>query len=152
MKRVDIKGPDDCWPWLGCIDNTLGYGRTGFLGYGTITAHRTVWILSNDEAPPKSIRGRKIVIRHLCGSRNCVNPKHLALGNASDNGKDASEEGKGVRLDITEVKEALRLRKEGKTYYEIGKALKATPNTVANAINGKCHCYRKMLEVLSEFV
>ena len=147
LKRADIKGPDDCWPWLGPIDATLGYGRTSFLGYPT-TAHRTAWILANGEQPPKFVGGRKVLLRHLCSNRRCVNPKHIALGNYSDNGKDASELGRGVALDITEVKECLRLRKEGKTYYEIGKALSTLPANVANALNGKRHCYRIMLDVL----
>lgn len=147
LKRAEIKGPDDCWPWLGPIDSNLGYGRTSFLGYST-TAHRTTWILANGEEPPKFIGNRKILVRHLCGNRNCVNPKHLALGNYSDNGKDASEEGKNVRLSIVELNKAIGLRKEGKTYREIGKALKESESVISNALNGKNHCYRKMLDVL----
>ena len=150
LKRADIKGPDDCWPWLGPIDNHLGYGRTCFLGYAT-TAHRTAWILANGKEPPKTIRNRKILVRHLCGNRNCVNPNHLALGNYSDNGKDASEEGKNVKLDIIELNEGIRLRKEGKTYREIGKALKVSEAVISNALNGRSHCYRKMLDEISSF-
>ena len=148
LKRADVKGPDECWPWLGFIDKDLGYGRTSFLGYST-TAHRTAWILENEKEPPKFIGGRKTLIRHLCNNRCCVNPNHLAIGNYSDNGKDASEDGKHVALNLLELKRAMELRKEGKTYREIGKVLGVIESTISNALNGRRHCYREMLRSLA---
>jgi hypothetical protein len=151
LNRADVKGPDDCWNWLGPIDAKLGYGRSSFIGYST-SAHRTVWMLSNGEEPPKYAGTRRVLIRHICGNKLCVNPKHLALGNYSDNGKDASEEGKHVKMNILQLLQALELRKEGMTYRQIGKIIGESESVVSGAINGKRHCYRKMLQVLSKFV
>lgn len=147
LLNAEVGEPDECWVWKGPVDKKLGYGRTSFLGYST-TAPKTSWILANDAEPPKYINNRRICIRHLCGNRLCVNPNHLALGTYSDNGRDASELGKHVKFNIIELKQMIKLRKEGKTYREIGKIFNTSESNVSNALNGRCHCYRQMIKKL----
>ena len=108
LQRVDVKGPDDCWEWKGPLDNSLHYGRTSFLGI-SMTAHRVAYILTYGE-PLKVINGRKVLIRHICENRKCVNPAHLQLGTASENICDASTSGKHRVMDIEMMKKALALR------------------------------------------
>lgn len=71
--KVDRRGPDQCWPWLGWL-NWAGYGYvwTGAGGgqrHGA--AHRVAWELANGAIPDG------LYIDHLCRNRRCVNPAHL---------------------------------------------------------------------------
>ena len=44
--RAEVGSEDECWLWKGAIDKKLGYGRSGYLGKPTITAHRITYILA----------------------------------------------------------------------------------------------------------
>lgn len=72
--KVDRRGPDDCWQWIG------GCGQhRGPIFYDndrkcSISARRVVWELTHGERPPAN---RHVVV--TCGIIPCVNPKHLDL-------------------------------------------------------------------------
>ena len=76
---------DDCilWPWS--LDKD-GYGQFSIenvqppVRYG---AHRYSCLIHNGDPPDKSY-----FAIHSCGIRNCVNPRHLRWGTASDNMQD----------------------------------------------------------------
>lgn len=81
--KVDVRGPDECWPWLGVI--TRGYGQVTFNGHSR-RAHRVAYELLTGSPPGP-------VMDHLCHSaavrdggcdggegclhRRCCNPAHL---------------------------------------------------------------------------
>jgi hypothetical protein len=67
--RVDRKGDDDCWPWVGAR-NQKGYGVFEIQGRRTVV-HRFSYELVNGPIPSK------LVIDHLCRNTSCVNPAHL---------------------------------------------------------------------------
>ena len=71
-RRVQKGGPDDCWLWLGA-DNGKGYGVIGSGGRAghNVYVHRLVWELERGPIP------EGLEIDHLCGTRICVNPRHL---------------------------------------------------------------------------
>jgi hypothetical protein len=73
--RVDRRGPDECWPWLGNV-NRQGYGtvHTGSRVDGNVKtkqAHRVAYELTNGPIP------EGLEPDHLCRNRACQNPAHL---------------------------------------------------------------------------
>ena len=131
---IDIKGPDDCWPWIS--DKTpTGYGsfRVGRL---SVTAHRKMWTLIHGDIP-KFINNRKTLIRHICGNRCCVNPNHLLLGNYSDNARDAHREGKRLKFSKEDVLKIRYYRGiEKQTFREIGKIFNMPQQSIIKVYRG----------------
>lgn len=85
-KYTEVCGPDDCWPWIGPVDEH-GYGRISFM-VEKVKAHRVAFEMFNGPIPDG------LVIRHKCDNANCVNPRHLEAGTQGDNMKDASKRGR----------------------------------------------------------
>jgi hypothetical protein len=91
--RVDLRGPDECWPWQGSRDGG-GYGilRVG-AGKSKAKAHRLSYELAYGPIPDG------LEIDHVCHSRDqecrggltcphrqCVNPAHLEAVSHRENG------------------------------------------------------------------
>lgn len=89
--KVDIKGEDDCWLWKASV-NSKGYGSFAINGSG-VSAHKIAWALSKNDG---ILSDSKSHVMHSCDVRNCVNPKHLSLGTALDNARDAIQKGRVV--------------------------------------------------------
>jgi hypothetical protein len=85
---VEVRGPDDCWPWL-LSTGSHGYGQVGWAEGGrTVTklAHRVAWELENGPIPD----GMTVGHRHDLGclSRICCNTRHMLLLTNEENGRD----------------------------------------------------------------
>jgi hypothetical protein len=65
--RVDVQGPDDCWPWKGGVDEA---GEPVFRGRSAVVA---VYEQARLPVPPG---GR---LRRRCSDAQCVNPEHVTL-------------------------------------------------------------------------
>jgi hypothetical protein len=88
-KKVDKRGPDECWPWIGWR-NEGGYGRTE-INDVAYYAHRVVYDLENPgiitlKAPKNGKHG---LVLHKCDNPCCCNPNHLYIGDQKQNVKDA---------------------------------------------------------------
>jgi hypothetical protein len=66
---VDVRGDDECWPWLGQKAN--GYGVLGH-GGGRLV-HRRIYEREHGPIP------RGMLVVHKLDGRPCCNPRHLVL-------------------------------------------------------------------------
>lgn len=94
--KVEVRGPDECWPWIAKARTREGYGLLAkpgdSTGQGNLRAHRVAWALANGLDPltlPSSL-----VVRHIvCDNPPCCNPLHLAAGTVQDNVDDQVRRG-----------------------------------------------------------
>jgi hypothetical protein len=74
---VDIKGEDECWPFLGYC-NKKGYGQFRLNG-----KLRPPHIISFEATNIRRSKGS--IIMHSCNNPPCCNPKHLVEGTYAEN-------------------------------------------------------------------
>jgi hypothetical protein len=85
-------GPDDCWLWLGALNEEGLYGRLrrGRRGHGLVGPHRVALELMDEvsylpgTAPDRS----QLVACHRCDTPLCCHPGHLFWGTRQENARD----------------------------------------------------------------
>jgi hypothetical protein len=84
--KVDKRGEDDCWEWIGSKDRD---------GYGHIKIKNKMWVSSrfSYELHTGKIPSGMLIC-HSCDNPSCVNPKHLWLGTDKDNAIDRNKKGR----------------------------------------------------------
>lgn len=87
--KVDRRGEDDCWPWLG-YRNAGGYGEFRVHRGRRDLAHRFAYELLVGPIPPGAL------IRHTCDTPACVNPAHHEPGTDAQNVRDRVERGRSA--------------------------------------------------------
>lgn len=80
--RVDVRGPDECWLWIGVSTTRRGYGQCGWYGR-SIPSSRLAWALTAQVVPP-----RHMFVCHTCDTPMCCNPSHLYLADHATNVRD----------------------------------------------------------------
>jgi hypothetical protein len=84
--KVDQSGGlEACWPWTASRRGNE-YGSFWINGQ-TYKTNRVVWMLEQGETPTDKM------VLHSCNNPLCCNPKHLYLGNNSNNVRDAQRAG-----------------------------------------------------------
>lgn len=105
--KVDVRGPDDCWPWT---RHKTGFGHGTFSKRkapgvpGALFAHRVAYELVIGPIPAG------MAVCHSCDNPSCCNPAHLWLGTKGDNNRDCYN--KGRRYQPGPVPYELRARGE----------------------------------------
>lgn len=97
-QKVKRGRPGECWLWQASrIGGREGhrYGQFAVMTAGGKTrtrkhlyAHRVAWILTHGPIPPGQMA------LHQCDQAACCNPRHLFLGDQTDNMRDASAKGR----------------------------------------------------------
>lgn len=90
--HVEIRGADDCWPWLAGRQGK--YGRVRFNTRRHLS-HRVAYALSAGVIDLSVPAGRQLLVLHKCDNPPCCNPRHLFLGNQQDNSDDKRSKGRG---------------------------------------------------------
>lgn len=112
-KRLRREG--ECVVWTGWRERN-GYGRIRVFGEKWST-HRLSYSLSKGEIPDG------LYVMHQCDNPPCVNPRHLTVGTALDNRRDAISKGRhaygerapNVKLTAMQVSEIRKRYQAGET-------------------------------------
>lgn len=137
--RIEIRGEDECWPWIGGIFLKDGYGRISWDHTG-LNAHRVAYEIHVGPVPDG------FVVRHTCDNPICCNyKKHLIPGTVKQNSEDAVERGlypHGVlhpnsKLTAEQVRLILLMSFEIITYKAVADLLNCNECTVASIFKRK---------------
>jgi hypothetical protein len=140
LSRVDVRGPDDCWLWLGGV-NQDGHGVAWIGGYSHKPyAHQIAYVIHNGPIP------EGMIVRHSCDVPRCQNPAHLLIGTHKDNTADKIQNGrsnmKGKRRFAFTDEQVLELRKRrqaGERIDHIARSIGEERTLTGNAIRGKTY-------------
>jgi hypothetical protein len=70
-EKVEIRGEDECWPWLASVMQS-GYGQFAMgVGRGMKPAHKIAYALKKGRVPDAHD------VHHTCEYKLCCNPAHL---------------------------------------------------------------------------
>lgn len=95
--KVDIRGADECWPWLGLLSPKLyglfrlgGHDRRRGAKRRALRAHRVAYFLVTGDWPA-------LLVCHKCDFRKCCNSAHLFLGTDTENIRDRHCKGRSAK-------------------------------------------------------
>lgn len=137
FKFVDMKGPDECWPFTGSFGGRRRDPRPYFSAGGRRTmAYRIVWELVN---------GRELtrdeLILHSCDNGafiGCCNPAHLRVGTARENSEDMmNRERHGMSANM--IKQIMRLLSEGRKQQEIADLFGCSREAISSIATGRAY-------------
>jgi hypothetical protein len=151
-KKVDIRGDDECWPWVGRWKAEDGYGRMDIDGVAGVYSNRAAYLAATPGSitlrQPASSNERGFVL-HSCDNPGCCNPKHLFLGTHLENMRDKVAKGrtpnfKGPRaprakLSWEQVREMRSLAGSNLSAAELGNAFGISKPSALSVIRG--HSY-----------
>jgi hypothetical protein len=87
-KKVDRRGPDECWPWTACV-SPKGYGLFGVRVLredGTRRSTRASRLVYEETNGVLLTDAEKVL--HSCDNPPCCNPAHLFVGDELLNAQD----------------------------------------------------------------
>jgi hypothetical protein len=152
--KVNVRGPDECWPWLGgkahkgygyfFIRNSHERHSNGKLKTMNRHAHRVSYEIAKGDT-------LGLDVLHSCDNPPCCNPDHLWPGTALDNMQDKARKGRQTRgathpctkLTEAEVIEVRRLIANGGRNIDIGAQFGVERATISCIRSGKTWAWLK---------
>lgn len=141
-RRNLITDTDECILWTGQIvkgGTGAGYGRIFYRSdegnNKVMSAHRVSYYIYNGPLDPE------LVIRHTCGNKSCVNPRHLVQGTQAENNRDRARLREDKRyLSQEQVAEIRKLTAEGRmTHVQIAAQFGVTVPSIDRIYTGRTH-------------
>lgn len=140
--HVDRRGPDECWPWTGCV-SVGGYGMFNIDRVPRL-AHRVAWELVVGPLPRGELYGRRknrpsILVCHKCDNPPCCNPACLFLGTTQDNADDMVRKGRDFRARRLTPDAVVALREDrrsGMTLSQLAEKYGVAGPTIHSAVHG----------------
>ena len=140
--KVDKRGPDDCWEWIGAKASGARPGKKPYGQLWTegshstrkrIKAHRLSYELHYGPIP----EGR--VVMHKCNNPGCVNPAHLTVGTPKQNLQDASDDGlfRARKLTTEDVEDILWVCGLGANQSEVARQYGVHHSLVNGIVRGR---------------
>lgn len=114
-KKVQRRGEDECWPWIGYKNwgnRGGGYGRMDVLGFSGSYAHRLAYISANPGSGLTIDQRDGKMVLHDCDNPECCNPKHLYVGDHAQNMADKVARGRQKRWTSTNSPRAKLTREQ----------------------------------------
>jgi hypothetical protein len=129
-----VEKTETCWLWR-AAGHKSGYGNF-YNGTRAEGAHRVAWAIANGPIP----EGMSVL--HHCDNPPCVNPAHLFLGTAKENGIDCQAKGRTTRgernaharLTTPEVRDIRRLVRSGISQRRVAAQFNVHFGTVSDII------------------
>lgn len=135
--------PTECWLWTATKSRGYGYiSEGGRKAQKFRRAHRVSWELAYGPIPAG------LYVLHRCDDPSCVNPRHLFLGTQKDNIRDAVAKGRhkpsmvrgervhNTNLTADDVRQARRLKSEGRTYPELAHQFDMSISGISKVVRG----------------
>jgi hypothetical protein len=152
--KIDVKTEDECWNWKG-YKNEDGYGRTWINDCGYY-AHRVIYDLVYPNiitlSAPKNTDETGFIL-HTCDNPSCCNPKHLWVGNCSENIADkvkkgrsadfSGDKGPNCKLSMAQAQEIRQKRKDGISAKELANQYGVSLSSVKTLLAGKSYVPRE---------
>lgn len=90
--KVQVRGTDECWPWVAKAKHHAGYGvmRISSVGRNVVASRISCFLAYGP--PPGGLKNAL----HSCDNPPCCNPNHLRWGTQKDNVSDAKERDRHV--------------------------------------------------------
>jgi len=145
--KVDKRGEDECWNWLG-YKNEDGYGRTWIEDVGYY-AHRVIYALAYPNTITLRAPSRTSdfgFVLHVCDNPSCCNPKHLFLGTHADNMADKvakkrspdfkGDKGPRCKLSMSQAREIRQLRKDGVSARQLAERYEISLPSIKTLLRG----------------
>ena len=133
-KMVIRKGKNECWGWNGFI-RPDGYTRIKFGSRTTsVGGHVVSWMIKHQ----RIVKDGECVL-HTCDCRVCSNPRHLYLGDYSDNMIDMvnRKRNPGIKLTVAQVKKIKTRLLDGVTMARLSKDYNVNLATIYDIKNGR---------------
>lgn len=138
FKFIDMRGPDECWRWLGTWGGRSTDTRPYFQANGVRKiAYRWVWELVHGV----QLQQHELVL-HSCDQGaypvGCMNPAHHRIGTVEDNARDmTARQRHGLPHNV--VKAIRRLLDQGRLQSEIAKLYGLSPEIVSAIATGRVY-------------
>jgi len=139
-ERVEVKGKNDCWEWMG-KKKPSGSAVVKLADGHECSAHRVAAYLNGIVSSLiQSNAPEKETAVHTCGNSLCCNPRHIKNSTRVQKGEGKRGSSKRRNLTDEEADQVRRLYKQGyQNKTELGNMFKVCRQSILKIINNEAY-------------